>query len=83
MGNLVSWTIATGWCVDERGYEVGRSPNKQGYTEDDCFQLCLADDNLNGCTSHPSSSQCITYTGDIKGGSGDGGYKCYYRTGNN
>ena len=72
--------IANGWCVDTRGKEAGRGFYNWGFTEDDCFKLCLVVPNLNGCTFSFFGS-CIAYTGDIKGGSGDVESKCYYRYG--
>ena len=74
--------ISTGWCVDQTGVEAGRNPTTWEHTEDDCFKLCLEDTNLNGCTS-TDTGLCVTYTGDIKRGNGNGAYKCYYRTGIN
>ena len=75
-----SWVIGTGWCVNATGEEAGRSPDKWGVTEDDCFKLCLADTSLNGCASF-DNDRCATYTGDIKGSNGNGYYKCFYRDG--
>ena len=72
--------IANGFCVDTTGKEAGRGFVIWGYTEDDCFKRCLEDPNFNGCTFSFFGS-CITYTGDIKGGSGDVESKCYYRYG--
>ena len=75
--------IETGWCVDAAGIDASRNPSTQNVnTEDDCFKLCLEDPNLNGCT-FMSPDTCITYTGDIKGGNGNIGYKCYHRKGSN
>ena len=75
--------IATGWCVDATGVEAGRNPTILEHTEDDCFKLCLEDPNLNGCTFDNIANTCNTYTGDIKGGSGNITYKCYHRKGIN
>ena len=75
--------IATGWCVDARGIEAISSADKWGITKDDCFKLCQEDPSVKGCTLSVLDTylHCITYTGDIKGGSGDISSKCYYRHG--
>ena len=75
--------IATGWCVDSNGIDAGRNPITGVNSEYDCFKLCLEDPNLNGCTFDNIANTCNTYTGDIKGGSGNITYKCYHRKGIN
>ena len=81
--DIGNWKIGTGWCIDAKGDEDGRSENRKGFTEETCFDLCKESSNFNGCTFDlvDNSGICITYTGDIVGGNGNPEYKCFYRAG--
>ena len=76
-----NWVTSTGWCVDVNGLEDGRSNNLFGYGQTDCFKLCERNYSLNGCTFLASQGKCVTYSGSIVAGNGNGAYKCYRRTG--
>ena len=80
--NLVNWKTEKGWCIDANGREDGRGNNQGGFTKEQCFALCENSSDFNGCTFYVSGI-CITYSGDIVGGSGDlsGAYQCFYRKG--
>ena len=57
----------------------GRNPAQYAADARPCFAKCENDPHLKGCEYYSPKNICVTYTGQITGGSGDLNHECYHR----